>query len=188
MARRRKEERRAGSASRGMRSDEVVAPPVRGHRRALLAMWCLSRATPRGQPWTPAVTLPHGRNGLSVRRMAVLSTFREPSLCRQVHREFMRNAVLDLTPIIPATACHQRNYIERYSRFNWIETTALPPKNYTDGAHVRGKASTLPGVAERICQHALHLRPLGHSCHYGCTDAVRHSVSVRILQALMPNP
>jgi hypothetical protein len=123
MARRRKEERRAGSASRGMRSDEVVAPPVRGPRRALLAMWCLSRATPRGQPWTPAVTLPHGRNGLSVRRMAVLSTFREPSLCRQVHRELMRNAVLDLTPIIPTTACHQRNYIERYSRYkatNWL--------------------------------------------------------------------
>ena len=93
-----------------------------------------------------------------------------------------------LTPIIPATACHQRNYIERYSRSNWTETTALPPKSYTDGAHVRGKASTLPGVAERICQHAQHLRPLGHSCHYGCTDAVRHSVSVRILQALMPNP
>src|SRR6266851_4876498 len=37
--------------------------------------------------------------------------------CRQVHRELMRSAVLDLTPIIPATACHQRNYVERYSRF-----------------------------------------------------------------------
>jgi len=32
----------------------------------------------------PAVTLPQGRNGLSVRRMAVLSTFRAPSLCRQM--------------------------------------------------------------------------------------------------------
>jgi hypothetical protein len=85
-------------------------------RVSLLAVWCLRGATPRGQPWTPAVMLPHRRNGLSVRRMAVLSTFREPSLCRQVHREFMRNAVLDVTPIIPATACHQRNYIERYSR------------------------------------------------------------------------
>ena len=48
--------------------------------------------------------------------MAVLYTFREPSLCRQVHRELMRSALLDLTPIIPATACHQRNYVERYSR------------------------------------------------------------------------
>src|SRR3989475_7314198 len=54
---------------------------------------------------------------LSAQQMAVLCTFREPSLCRQVHCEFMRNAVLDLTPIIPATACHQRNYVERYSRY-----------------------------------------------------------------------
>src|SRR5712691_10929443 len=29
----------------------------------------------------------------------------------------MRNAVLDLTPIIPPTACHQRNCVERYSRY-----------------------------------------------------------------------
>jgi hypothetical protein len=50
--------------------------------------------------------------------MAVLWTFREPSLCRHVHRELMRKAALNLTIIIPATACHQRNYVERYSRFN----------------------------------------------------------------------
>jgi len=31
-------------------------------------------------------------------------------------REFMRNALLAFTPIIPATACHQRNYFETYSR------------------------------------------------------------------------
>ena len=30
----------------------------------------LSGAPPRGQPWTSAVTLSQGRNGLSVRRMA----------------------------------------------------------------------------------------------------------------------
>src|SRR2546425_2851370 len=28
----------------------------------------------------------------------------------------MRSALLDLTPIIPVTACHQRNYVETYSR------------------------------------------------------------------------
>src|SRR4030095_6378263 len=50
--------------------------------------------------------------------MAVLWTFREPSLGRHVRREFMRNAWLDFTPIIPTTACYQRNYVERYSRFN----------------------------------------------------------------------
>src|SRR5207253_10184919 len=81
-------------------------------------MWRLSGATSRGQPWTPAVTRPHGRDGLSARRMAVWWTFREPSLGRHVPHELLRNAVLNVTPIIPATACHQRNYVERYSRFN----------------------------------------------------------------------
>ena len=73
-------------------------------------------ATPRGQPWTSAVPLPPGRNGLGARRMAVLSTFRALSLGRHVHRELMRSALLNLTPIIAATACYQRNYVERYSR------------------------------------------------------------------------
>ena len=60
---------------------------------------------------------PHGRDGLSAWRMAVLWTFCEPSLCRRMHRAFMRNALLDYTPIIPVTACHQSNYVETYSRF-----------------------------------------------------------------------
>jgi hypothetical protein len=60
---------------------------------------------------------PHGRDGLSARRMAVLWTFREPALCRRVHRALMRNALLDYTPIIPATACYQSNYVEAYSRY-----------------------------------------------------------------------
>ena len=84
---------------------------------SLIAAWWLTGATSRGQPWTPVVTLSHRRDGLSARRMAVLCTFREPSLRRHVHREFMHNAVLDLTPIIPTTACHQRNDVERYSRY-----------------------------------------------------------------------
>ena len=83
---------------------------------SLIAMRYLIGATPRGQPWTSAVTLPQERNGLSARRMAVLSTFREPSLCRQVHHECMRSAVLDVTPTIPTTACHQRNSVARYRR------------------------------------------------------------------------
>src|SRR5215510_10925339 len=98
----------------------VLLLPCAGTRVSLLAVWCLSGATPRGQPWTPPLTIPHRCNGPSARRMAVVWTFREPSLCRHVRREFMRNALLDFTPIISATACHQRNDIERYSRF--IET------------------------------------------------------------------
>ena len=84
---------------------------------SLLAVGGRSGATPRGQPWTSAVMLPHGCNGLSVRRLAVLWTFRAPALCRPVHRELMRSGLLDLTSIIPVNACYQRNYVERYSRF-----------------------------------------------------------------------
>ena len=83
---------------------------------SLLAVGCRRGATPRGQPWTSAVMLPQGCNGLSVRRMAVLWTFRASSLCRHEHGEFMRSGLLDVTPIIPTTACHQRNDVERYSR------------------------------------------------------------------------
>ena len=83
----------------------------------LVAGWCLMGATPRGQPWTLALMLPHGRDGLSARRLAVWWTFHEPSLGRHVLHELMRNAVLNLTLIIPATACYQRNYVVRYSRY-----------------------------------------------------------------------
>jgi hypothetical protein len=94
----------------------VVSPPACATGVSLIARGCLSGATPRGQPWMSAVTLPQGCNGLSARRMAVVSTFREPSLCRHVHRELLRSALRDVTPLIAATACHQRNYVERYSR------------------------------------------------------------------------
>jgi hypothetical protein len=63
------------------------------------------------------MTLPQGRDGLSARRMAVLWMFREPSLCRHVRRELLRNAWLDFTPNIPTTACHQSNYVETYSKY-----------------------------------------------------------------------
>ena len=92
--------------------------PCATTRLSLIAVWCLIGAPPQGQPWTPAGTLPHECDGLSARWMAVLWTFREPSMGRHGHRELLRNAVLDLTPIIPLTACHQRNYVETYSRSN----------------------------------------------------------------------
>ena len=81
-----------------------------------VAVWCVRGAPHRGQPWTPALTLPHVRDGLSVLWMAVLCTFRRPSMGRSVHHEFMRTKLLALTTIVPATACHQRNYVEPYSR------------------------------------------------------------------------
>ena len=70
--------------------DWVVSPLVCPTGLSLIARGCLIGATPRGQSWTSAVTLPHRRNGLSARRMAVWYTFHEPSLCRHVPRELLR--------------------------------------------------------------------------------------------------
>jgi hypothetical protein len=91
--------------------DAVVAPPVCATGVSLLARGRLSGATPRGQPWTPAVTRPQGYAELSMRRMAVLWPGGAPSLGHHVHRALLRNAWLDFAPRIPATACHERNYI-----------------------------------------------------------------------------
>src|SRR2546426_364813 len=65
----------------------------------------------------PAIMLPHGCEGLRVRRRTVLWTFRRPFMGRPVPRQLLRNALLDLTTIVPATACHRRSYAERYSRY-----------------------------------------------------------------------
>src|SRR5918912_1519694 len=85
-------------------SDDVVAPPYATTGLSLITGWCLIGATPREQPWTPAVTLPHGCEGLRVRRMTVSWTFRRPFMSRSVPRHLMRNELLDLTTIVPATA------------------------------------------------------------------------------------
>jgi hypothetical protein len=83
---------------------------------SLIAGWCWIGATPRGQPRTPAVMLPHGCEGLRVRRMTVLWTFRGPFMGHPGPRQFLRNEWLDVTTIVPATAYHRRSYAERYSR------------------------------------------------------------------------
>jgi len=64
------------------------------------------------------MTLSHECNGLRARSMAVWYTWRAPSLCRHVHRALLRSVLLDLAPIIAATAYHQTNYVERYRTFN----------------------------------------------------------------------
>jgi hypothetical protein len=84
-----------------------------------------------GSAWTPVLTLPHRRDGLRVLLMAVLCPFHRLSMCRPVHRQFLRNALLDLTTIVPTTAYHQSNYAETYSR-----SMVAPSK--------RRKASTRP--------------------------------------------
>ena len=50
-------------------------------------------------------------------RAPVLCIFRRPFMARPVPRQLLRNALLDLTTIVPATTYHRRSYAERYSRF-----------------------------------------------------------------------
>ena len=79
---------------------------------------CSHRDVPaRDPPWTPAVTLPHGCDGLSARRMVVLWTSRELSLGHHVRRAFLRNVWCDFAPLYSRNCCHQRSYFKEYSRF-----------------------------------------------------------------------
>ena len=57
----------------------------------LIAVWFLVEETHRGQQWTPALTLPQVRYGLSVLLMAVCCTLSLSSICRHVQRQLMRN-------------------------------------------------------------------------------------------------
>ncbi len=92
---------------------------------SLLTVWCLLGATPWGQPWTPALTLPHVRDGLSVLRMVVLCTFRRPSMCRHVHRQLLRNELPNFTTIVPVTVYYYGSYVETYSRFKMSKKCGL---------------------------------------------------------------
>jgi hypothetical protein len=57
----------------------------------LIAVWFLIGETHRGQQWTPALTLPQVRYGLSVLLMEVYCTPGTDYICRQVYRQLMRN-------------------------------------------------------------------------------------------------
>jgi SRSO17 transposase len=63
---------------------------------SLIAVWFLIGETHRGQQWTPALTLPQVRYGLSVLLMEALCTFSIASICRQVQRQLMRNELARL--------------------------------------------------------------------------------------------
>jgi hypothetical protein len=92
-------EKRIGGRALYHEESEVIGSfllPYAATGGSLLTVGSRSSATPRGQPWTPAVTRPQGCDGLRARRTAVVWTFRKPSLGRHVRHGFMRNAVLDL--------------------------------------------------------------------------------------------
>ena len=74
--------------------------------------------------------LPHGGEGLRMRRMTVLWTFRRPFMGRSVRHQLMRNEWLNLTTIVPATAYHRRSYAERYSRYNPLSENGLSERKW----------------------------------------------------------
>ena len=94
----------------------VVAPPVAPTWLSLLSVWCFLGATPWGQPWTPAWTLPHGRDGCACGGWPVWWMFCRPSMCCHVRRNAGTTRWPALTPIAPTTACHQGSSVETYRR------------------------------------------------------------------------
>jgi hypothetical protein len=57
----------------------------------LIAVWFLIGETHRGQQLTPALTLPQVRYGLSLLLLEVFCTPGMDYICRQVHRQLLRN-------------------------------------------------------------------------------------------------
>jgi SRSO17 transposase len=57
----------------------------------LIAVWFLMSETHRGQQFTPALTLPQMRYGLSILLLEVFCTLSIASICRQVQRQLLRN-------------------------------------------------------------------------------------------------
>jgi len=104
---------------------------------SLSAGWCWIGATSRGQPQTPAMMLPHGGEGLRVRRLIVLWTFRRPLMGRPVSRQLLRNELLDLGIVSGSpmgglhfaqpTRCHPTTLNACYHIvLRWLSTCELP--------------------------------------------------------------
>jgi len=77
----------------GMDAYQVRTWPGWHHHMALtlIAVWFLIGETHRGQQWTPALTLPQVRYGLSTLLMEVFCALSIPSICHQVQRQLLRN-------------------------------------------------------------------------------------------------
>jgi hypothetical protein len=82
-----------GKSEAGMDAYQVRTWEGWHHHMALtlIAVWFLIGETHRGQQLTPALTLPQVRYGLSVLLMEAFLTLNMSSICRQVHRQLVRN-------------------------------------------------------------------------------------------------
>jgi hypothetical protein len=82
-----------GKSEAGMDAYQVRTWEGWHHHMALtlIAVWFLIEETHRGQQWTPALTLPQVRYGLSVLLLEVFCTPGIDFICRHVHRQLLRN-------------------------------------------------------------------------------------------------
>jgi SRSO17 transposase len=82
-----------GKSEAGMDEYQVRTWEGWHHHMALtlIAVWFLISETHRGQQLTPALTLPQVRYGLSLLLLEVFCTPGVDYICRQVHRQLMRN-------------------------------------------------------------------------------------------------
>src|SRR5215831_15351150 len=85
-----------GKSEAGMDEYQVRTWEGWHHHMALtlIAVWFLIKETHRGQQWTPALTLPQVRYGLSVLLLEVFCIPGIDSICRQVHQQLLRNELV----------------------------------------------------------------------------------------------
>ena len=76
----------------------------------------------------------------------------------------MRSAVLNLTLIIPATACHQRNCVERYSRF-------MPLVFFLSPTDPRMRGTLERTMAELVSDSLVHRYEIGKGAGDGLTGS-----------------
>ena len=118
---------------------------------SLLAVWFLIGETHRGQSFTPALTLPQVRYGLSLLLLAVLCPLDMDSICRRVQRQLQRN---ELT----------RFYHHRTRKCMPTRKSDTPGKA---GGLMSRTASKAVGYCERAKNALLHRRLPAPEYRYG---------------------
>ena len=83
---------------------------------SLVAVWFLIGETHRGQQWTPALTLPQVRYGLSLLLLEVFYTPGMTLFAVKSRGNYCATSWRDSTIIAPVSAYHRASYAERYSR------------------------------------------------------------------------